>query len=144
MLLAKSYIAIIILSIAGMGIAGYLTWYEIVVPVGVCPINVPFISCSAALTSAYSRIGGVSVASLGLAWFLGAALLGVLTAENQAYLKLLLAWSIIAVVGMIYLVLVEVFLLGEICPFCTSAHVLGIGIVAITVKLWMDRGSHKS
>jgi uncharacterized membrane protein len=127
-----------------MGVAGYLTWYEIIVPVGVCPINVPFISCSAALTSTYSRIHGVSVASLGLAWFVGAALLGVLTAEKQAYLKLLLVWSLIAIVGIVSLLSVEVFLLGEICPFCTSAHVLGLGIVAITVKLWMNRGTRKS
>ena len=143
MLLTKSYLAIIILSLAGMGVAGYLTWYEIIVPVGVCPINVPFISCSAALTSAYSRIDGVSVASLGLVWFVGAGLLGVLSAENKAYLKLLLAWSIIAVVGIVSLLSVEVFLLGEICPFCTSAHVLGLGIVVTTTKLWMNRGTSK-
>ena len=136
--------AIIILALAGVGVAGFLTWYEMVVPEGVCPINMPYISCSAALTSQYSRIGGISVASLGLAWFLGAVLLGVLAAENKSYLKFLLAWSMIAVVGVVSLLLIEVLLLGEICPLCSSAHVLGLAITAITVKLWMNQRAGKS
>jgi uncharacterized membrane protein len=140
----RSYLAIIVLAVAGLGVAGYLTWYESITQVGVCPINVPYISCSAALTSQYSRIDGISVASLGLAWFVGALLLGVLAAENRAYLKLLLAWSAVAVAGTVALFLIEVFLLGEICAFCTSAHVLGLGIAAIASKLWLNQRVSKS
>lgn len=136
--------AIVILALAGIGVAGYLTWYEIIVPVGVCPINVAYISCSAALTSQYSRIDGISVASLGLAWFLGAILLGILTAGNKAYLKFLFAWSMIAVVGVVILFSIEVLLLREVCPLCTSAHVLGLGIIAITSKLWINQRTSKS
>jgi uncharacterized membrane protein len=128
----------IILALVGIGVAGYLTWYEIVVPVGVCPINVAYISCSAALTSQYSRIDGISVASLGLAWFLGALLLIVLAVRNGAYLKILFAWSLIAVAGVVYLFLIEVLFLGEICPLCTSTHVLGLSITAISGKLWLN------
>jgi uncharacterized membrane protein len=128
----------IILALVGIGVAGYLTWYEIVVPVGVCPINVAYISCSAALTSQYSRIDGISVASLGLAWFLGALLLIVLAVRNGAYLKFLFAWSLIAVVGVVYLFLIEVLFLGEICPLCTLTHVLGLSITAISGKLWLN------
>ena len=140
----RSYLAIILLAIAGLGVAGYLTWYESIAQVGVCPINVPYISCSAALTSQYSRIDGISVASLGLAWFVGALLLGIPAAENRSYLKLLLAWSAVAVAGTVALFLIEVFLLGEICPFCTSAHVLGLGIAAIASKLWLNQRVSKS
>jgi uncharacterized membrane protein len=127
-----------VLALAGIGVAGYLTWYEMTVPVGVCPINAPYISCSAALTSQYSRIDGISVASLGLAWFLGAILLGILTAENKTYLKFLFAWSLIAIAGVVTLFIIEILFLGEICPLCTSAHVLGLGISAIAIKLWMN------
>ena len=128
----------IILALVGIGVSGYLTWYEIVVPVGVCPINVAYISCSAALTSQYSRIDGISVASLGLAWFLGALLLIVLAVGNVTYLKFLFAWSLIAVAGVVYLFLIEVLFLGEICPLCTSAHVLGLSVTAIAGKLWLN------
>jgi uncharacterized membrane protein len=128
----------IVLALVGIGVAGYLTWYEMVVPVGVCPINVGYISCSAALTSQYSRIDGISVASLGLAWFLGALLLVALTAGNRTYLNFLFAWSLIAVVGVVGLFLIEVLLLGEICPLCTSAHVSSLAITAIASKLWLD------
>jgi uncharacterized membrane protein len=128
----------IFLAIIGIGVAGYLTWYEMVVPVGVCPINVTYISCSAALTSQYSRIDGISVASLGLAWFLGALLLIALAVGNGAYLRFLFSWSLIAVAGVVYLFLVEVLFLGEICPLCTSAHILGLSITAIAGKLWLN------
>jgi len=141
---SKSQLATIILALAGVGVAGYLTWYEMVVPEGVCPINMPYISCSAALTSSYSRVGGISVASLGLAWFLGAVLLGVLAAVNKSYLKVLFGWSMIAVIGVVTLFLTEVLLLGEICPLCSSAHVLGLSITAITIKLWMNQRVSKS
>jgi uncharacterized membrane protein len=128
----------IIVALVGVGVAGYLTWYEMVVPVGVCPINVAYISCSAALTSQYSRIDGISVASLGLAWFLGALLLLALAVRNGTYLKFLFAWSLIALAGVVYLFLVEVLFLGEICPLCTSAHILGLAITAIAGKLWLN------
>jgi uncharacterized membrane protein len=144
MSIPRSYLAICVLAVAGLAVAGYLTWYESIAQVGVCPINVAYITCSAALTSQYSRIGGVSVASLGLAWFLGALLLGILAAQNRSYLKLLLAWSGLAVAGTVVLFLIEVFLLEEICPFCTSAHVLGLGIAAITSKLWLNQRVSKS
>jgi uncharacterized membrane protein len=142
--ITKPYLAILILAVLGIGVAGYLTWYEMVVPVGVCPINVAYISCSAALTSQYSRIDGISVASLGLAWFLGAFLLGILAAENRTYLNLLLAWSLIAIAGVVALFLIEVLFLDEICPLCSSAHVLGVGISAIAIKLWMKNRKSKT
>jgi uncharacterized membrane protein len=137
-------LTILILAVVGIGVAGYLTWFEMVVPVGVCPINIAFISCSAALTSQYSRIDGISVASLGLVWFLGALLLGVLTAENKAYLNLLFAWSFIAVAGVVALFLIEFLFLDEICSLCTSAHVLGLGISAIAIKLWINNRMGKT
>ena len=142
--LSKPYLAIIILALAGIGVAGYLTWYAMTVPVGACPINTPFISCSAALTGQYSRIDGISVASLGLAWFLGAVLLGMLATRSKAYLNVLFAWSLIAVAGVVVLFMIEVLFLGEICPVCTSAHVLGLGISAIAIKLWMNNRMSKT
>jgi len=141
--ITKPYLAILILVALGIGVAGYLTWYEMVVPEGVCPINVPYISCSAALTSQYSRIDGISVASLGLVWFLGALLLGLLAAVNRTYLNILFAWSLIAIAGVVALFLTEVLFLGEICPLCSSAHVLGLGISAISIKLWMNNRKSK-
>ncbi len=144
MKITKPYLAILVLAVLGIGVAGYLTWYEMVVPVGVCPINMPYISCSAALTSQYARIDGFSVASLGLVWFLVAILLGVLAALNKTYLNILLAWSLLAIAGVVALFLIEVLFLGEICPLCSSAHILGLGISAVTIKLWMGNRKGKT
>jgi uncharacterized membrane protein len=140
----KPYLAILILALLGIGVAGYLTWFEMIVPVGVCRVNMAYISCSAALTSQYSRIDGISVASLGLAWFLGALLLSVLTVENKAYLNSLFAWSLIAVTGVVILLLIEILFLGEICILCSSAHVLGLGISGIAIKLWISNRKSKT
>jgi uncharacterized membrane protein len=134
---SKSQVAIIGLALAGIGVSGYLTWYELVVPVGVCPINMGYISCSAALTSQYSRIAGIPVAFLGLAWFIGAALLGIMAASRVSAVKVLVAWSGVALIGVIVLVSTEVLVLGELCPFCTVAHLLGLGIVALSIKQWL-------
>jgi uncharacterized membrane protein len=42
------------------------------------------------------------------------------------------------VAGVVYLFLIEVLFLGEICPLCTSTHVLGLSITAISGKLWLN------
>jgi uncharacterized membrane protein len=129
---------ILALSLAGAALAGYLTWYDVVTSKGVCPLT-GFFGCSAVLTSAYSRIGGVPVALLGFLWFLLAARLSLLAANAARWIKYLLAWSLLGLVSVIAFVYTEILVIGAFCPFCTSAHVLGLGILAATVSLWLHR-----
>jgi len=122
----------------GLALAGYLTWYDLVTPKGACPLS-GYFGCSAVLTSAYSRIAGIPVALLGFLWFLASARLDLLAAKSAKWLKLLLLWSLLALVGISALVYTEVFLIGAFCPLCTSAHALGLAVLALTVTLWVRK-----
>lgn len=120
----------------GLALSGYLTWYDLVTPKGACPLS-SYFGCSTVLTSAYSRIGGVPVALLGFLWFLVAARLGLLATNAAKWIKYLLMWSLLGLVGVVALLYIEIFVIRAICPLCTSAHALGLAILALTVALWV-------
>ena len=123
------------LSLAGAGVSLYLTWYGITYPTGSCPLT-GALSCSAVLSSPYSKSYGVPVASFGLAWFLVAAWLGYGLARNGIGARKLLAWSLTGLVGVVGLVYVELFVVGALCLYCTSAHVLSLSILACSASVW--------
>lgn len=90
-----------------------------------------FFACSPVLSSGYSQIYGFPVAGLGLIWFLASSLMavaGLVGSETAA--RQLFYWSILGVAGVAFLVMVEVVLIGAICPLCTAAHLLGLSIFA--------------
>lgn len=129
---------IVVLALAGLAISGYLIWYDIVTPRGACPLT-GFFGCSQILSSPYSRIGRIPTAFLGVVWFAVAAWLSMVVARNQNWLVYLLVWSLLAPGGVSVLAYIELFLIGAICPLCTSAHALGITILALTLVMWRGR-----
>ncbi len=135
----KTVWTIVVLTLVGLGISVYLTWYDFTTPVGVCPPITSFLGCSAVLSSVYSRIGGIPVAVFGLLWFLVAAYLGMRVADDEKWLGILLGWSLVGLAGILALVAIEIFLVGQICLFCTAAHVVGLAILGLTVSLWKGR-----
>ena len=135
---SKPLTTTVILALAGLGVSGYLVWYDFMTWTGVCLLT-GFFGCSAILTSPYSRIFGIPLALVGFIWFLVVVLLAALVARDSKWLKFLLVWSIIGLIGVIGLAYTELFLIGAICPFCTSAHVLGILILALTIVMWKKR-----
>ena len=139
MLRAKIVWLIVILAVAGLVLSGYLTWYGFTTSVGVCPLTGPF-GCSAVLTSVYSKIGMMPVAVLGVVWFLVAALIGILLSNDEKWLKHLLVWSVIGLVGIASLEYVQIFLVGQICVLCVSSHVFGLAILVLTAGLWLTKG----
>lgn len=141
---SKPLAIIVVLAMAGLGVSGYLLWYDFMTRRGACPLT-GFFGCTAILTSVYSRIFGIPLALFGFIWFLAIVLFAALVARDAKWLKLLLAWSLVGVIGVIGLVYTEIFLIGAICPFCTSAHVLGVLILALTAVMWNKRsGRSKS
>jgi len=128
---------IVVIAIVGFWISGYLTWLALIVPAGTCPIYLGgWISCSAVLSSPYARIDGIPTSFLGLVWFIVAFLLALVSLRNGSWVRYLVYWGGVGVAGVIVLVAVEIFLVGEICLLCTSAHMAGLAIFGITVKLW--------
>ena len=127
-----------VLAVAGLAISGYLTWCSFIIGVGVCPLT-GYFGCSEVLTSPYSRILGVSVAVVGLLWFLATMFLSLLVASDEKWLGLLLVWSLLGLAGIIGLVYIEIFLIGALCPLCTSAHALGLAILGVSLNMWIAR-----
>jgi len=126
------------LAVLGLGISGYLTWYSFITRTGVCTLT-GYFGCSAVLTSAYSRIGGVPVALLGFVWFLVVASTSMLVVRDGKWLKYLLAWSVLGLLGIVGLEYVEIFVIRSICLECTSAHLLGIAVLVLTLSIWLGR-----
>jgi len=130
--------AVAALALIGLGVSAFLTWYDIVTPRGFCSLT-GFFWCSEILTSQYSRIGGVPTAFLGALWFIVVLWLAIVVTRDEARLIYLLAWSLLVIPGVGALAYIELVVIGAICPFCTSAHVLGLVILVLAVIMWRNR-----
>jgi uncharacterized membrane protein len=131
--------AVVVLCAAGLVVSAYLTWSDLATSSDVCPITGPF-ECSLVTSSSYSRIGGIPVALLGAFWFIVASLLAVGVVNKTSWIKFLLAWSVLGMVGVAWLVYVELFLIASVCLLCTLTHSIGIAILILTLAIW--RGGH--
>jgi uncharacterized membrane protein len=115
--------------LAGLGISIYLTAVHFAgVPLA-CPAN-GTINCEAVLSSRYAIIAGTGVptAAAGIVWFAVSMLLWIRPAG-----RIQLAWSALGLVAVLFLVYVEIVLLGAICLWCSATHVLVLVIFLIAL-----------
>lgn len=117
-------------SVAGLAISVYLT----VVHYSTIPLACPattVVNCEQVLSSRYAVIGGSALptSAAGIIWFAISAGLALLCRRRT-----LLAWSAIGLATVLFLVYVEIVLLGAVCIWCTAAHamVLLIFLIALT------------
>jgi uncharacterized membrane protein len=119
-------------AIVGLLVSAYLTVLSLNPPSS-CPVgDFSIFSCNEILWSEYSHFYGVSVALLGLIWFIIAAGLLVMTWRNERLIRIVFAWSILGAAGVVAFVYTEIFLLGSVCPLCTIAHVSGLAILGLS------------
>lgn len=135
-----SQLLLLLLSLVGAAIAIYLTTvhYE----------NVPLlcstsglIDCSRVLSSHYSVVPGTSIPITvpGLAWSLVSAALavaGLRQLRPQALRRIHLAqfaWSLLAILTVLYLVYVELVVLHSVCAWCTGMHTVILVMFLITI-----------
>jgi uncharacterized membrane protein len=117
----------ILLAVAGIFIAGYMSWAELTDNETVCA-DVANIDCTAVQQSAYAETFGIPVALLGLLGYI--AILGVLLLEDQ--IPLAAAYGRTAVVGMAlfgvifqtYLTYIEASVLDKWCQWCVASFVI--------------------
>ena len=116
--------------LAGLGISIYLTAVHYAgVPLA-CPTN-GTINCEAVLSSRYAVIAGTNVptSAAGIVWFTISALLWTRSAG-----RIQLAWSVIGLVTVLFLVYIEIVQLGAVCVWCTAAHVMVLLIFLIALR----------
>jgi uncharacterized membrane protein len=130
-------IAALVLSLAGWGIALYLTIEHFTGNSALsCPANA-VVSCEAVTTSPESKLLGVSVALLGLIFFTAMVAVNLPIAWRTSLRWV--AWLRLAMVvgGMgfvIYLVYAELFMIKKICLWCTGVHVATFLLFVLVVS----------
>lgn len=117
----------------GLVVSSYLAYLSVLPPTS-CPIGeVGRISCNEVIYSKYAHFHGVSVALLGLGWFIVVIGLIALSWHDMRFIRWVVAWSVLGAGGVAAFVYTEIFLLGSICPLCTLAHTSGLAILVISI-----------
>jgi uncharacterized membrane protein len=122
-------IAAILVTLAGVGVAGYLTWAHFADQSVIC---VRGGGCETVQQSSYSELAGIPVAALGLASYLIVLALLVWDAPIAR-----LSAATLAVIGLFfgaYLVVVQLFVIDAICVWCMANDVvIGPALAALTL-----------
>jgi uncharacterized membrane protein len=128
-------LATLALSIAGLGIATYLTITHFDKMALVCSDN-GTINCAKVTTSPQSEIVGIPVAMLGLAFFIPMIVLCLPVVWRSADRRIHLARLVLSVTGVgmiVYLIIAELFIIKAICLWCSGVHLITFILFVIIV-----------
>jgi uncharacterized membrane protein len=119
-------VAVAVLALAGVAIAGYLTWARYAHESVACPIGGG--GCETVQQSSYSELVGVPVALLGLLLYVVVLALVAWDAlpARQAVAVLALAGTAFA----LYLVVIQLAVIDAVCSWCL-ANDLVVGLLAV-------------
>lgn len=125
----------LILVIAGIGIAGYLTYVKLF---AIEPYCAGVGNCEAVQTSPYAELLGVPVAIWGLLTYL--ALLALVLVKRSDWRDLGhpagMAIFLVTLVGVIfsaYLTYLEVAVIHAICPWCVASAVVMVALFILSI-----------
>jgi uncharacterized membrane protein len=120
-------IAIGVLAVAGLAVAGYLTYARYAHVELVCSTG----GCETVQRSRYAVVAGVPVAVLGL---VGYAVLLVTAALPQAWAAAVGAGAALAgLVFAVYLLVVQVAVIDAVCQWCVASDVLMAAIAVLAL-----------
>jgi len=114
-------------SALGLGVAGYLTFEHYTSSSSLACADNGTINCLKVTTSSYSEVLGVPVALLGLLFFavmLVLQLPPVWRRPEPTVRYGRLAWAVVGLCTILYLLYRELFSIDAICLWCTGVHVL--------------------
>ncbi|MGH9081399.1 MAG: vitamin K epoxide reductase family protein [Acidimicrobiales bacterium] len=127
--------ATLLLALFGLGVSVYLTITHFDKVALVCSDS-GTINCAKVTTSPQSVIFGIPVAMLGLAYFVPMVLLCLPAAWRAADRRVHLARLAFAIIGVgmiLYLLIAELFIIKAICLWCSSVHVVTFLLFVIIV-----------
>ena len=123
------------LALAGLGVSIYLTIAHFTESALLGCSESGLVNCTRVTTSPQSYVFGIPVAVLGLAFFLFAVAVMSPWAWQAARREIHLvriASLVVAMGFVLYLIYAELFIIGSICLYCTSVHVLTFVLFALT------------
>jgi uncharacterized membrane protein len=130
-------LAIGVLAIAGIAIAGYLTYARYANVELICSTG----GCETVQRSRYSVVAGVPVAVLGL---IGYAVLLATAALPQAWA--VAAGAAAALAGLVfaaYLLVLQLFVIDAVCQWCVASDLV-LAVIAVLAVLRLRRASFSS
>ena len=128
-------IATFVLAVAGLGVSIYLTVAHFTeAPLAGCSES-GLVNCTKVTTSPQSYVFGIPVAVLGLAFYVAA--IGLMSPwawrASRREIHLVRMASLVVGIGFVlYLIYAELFIIGSICLYCTSVHVITFVLFALT------------
>lgn len=124
-----------VVTLIGLALAIYLTIEHYTGSKSlVCPENTT-LNCQKVTTSAWSHVGPVPVALLGLIFFVGMTVLCSPYAWRWSMLDgLRVLGAVVGVLSALYLVWAELFRVDAICLFCTGVHLCSLLLLGLV--LW--------
>lgn len=131
-------IALLVLSLLGVGISIYLTTVHYQHVPLVCSDS-GVIDCARVTTSRYSVVPGTTIPITvpGLLWFAVSGTLAVVAwriwPERKAVRLAQMVWTALGLLTVLYLVYAEIVLLRAICAWCTGLHVIILAMLLIAV-----------
>jgi uncharacterized membrane protein len=126
-----------VLAVAGLGVSTYLTIAHFTEStLAGCAETAGLVDCTKVTTSAQSYAFGIPVAVLGMAFYVFAVVIMSPWAWQARRREIHLARIASLVVGIgfvLYLLYAELFIIGNICLYCTSVHVITFVLFALTM-----------
>jgi uncharacterized membrane protein len=126
----------LVLSIAGLAVASYLTYEHFTAGTTLACPNTGVVNCAKVTSSQYSKVFGIPVAVLGLAFFVGMTALSLPPMWRTASpwpSRLRLTAVVVGVVFVCYLIWAELFQIDAICLWCTVVHALTLVLFALVI-----------
>jgi len=126
----------LVLALAGLGVSIYLTIAHFTESALLGCSESGLVNCTKVTTSAQSYVFGIPVAVLGLAFFLFAVAIMSPWAwrATRREIHLVRVASLVVGIGFVlYLLYAELFIIGSICLYCTSVHVITFLLFVLTM-----------
>jgi uncharacterized membrane protein len=125
-------IAIGVLCVIGIGIAGYLTYvhYE-----GLKVLCLSSGGCETVQASRYAKLAGIPVATLGLVGYV--LILGSLALRGETGRAVGFGLALFGFCFSMYLTYRELFTIHAICQWCVSSAVVMTIVTALTLARWL-------
>jgi len=124
----------IALAIAGIAIAGYLTWSSFSETEVLCA---PGGGCDTVRQSRYAEIQGIPVALIGVLGYSAILIVLILETTSASFARngpmLIFGLSLIGFLYSVYLTYLELFVILAICPYCVASAVVMTAIFGIAV-----------
>jgi uncharacterized membrane protein len=123
-------VAAAVVALAGVAVAGYLTWMHYEGGSVVCVVGG---SCEEVQSSEYSKVLGLPVAVLGLAAY--AIVLGLVAWDSPTARLVAAAIALVGLLFSIYLLIVQLFVIDAVCAWCVANDVLIAPALALLTGL---------